>query len=87
MDNMQLTKKLQKVLLTNIPKLAGMDDLLLQDDTMLADDLQMDSFDIVTIQVALEDNFGFEFDPMEDDFDCIFSTMGELTAYLREKVS
>lgn len=86
MENMQFKLRLQEVMLSNIPKLSGRDALLLQDNTELAADLQMDSFDIVTIQVVLEDEFNFEFNPMEDDFESIFSTMGNLTAYLQGKV-
>ena len=45
----------------------------------------MDSFDIVTLQVVLEDNFGFEFNPLEDDFEEIFQTMGNLEQFVRSK--
>lgn len=80
-----MRKRLEKIMTENIPKLKGKEELMGLDVTRIADDLQMDSFDIVTLQVVLEDNFGFEFNPLEDDFEEIFQTMGNLEQFVRFK--
>ena len=80
-----MRKRLEKIMTENIPKLKGKEELMGLDVTRIADDLQMDSFDIVTLQVVLEDNFGFEFNPLEDDFEEIFQTMGNLEQFVRSK--
>ncbi len=80
-----MRKRLEKIMTENIPKLKGKEELMGLDVTRIADDLQMDSFDIVTLQVVLEDNFGFEFNPLEDDFEEIFQTMENLEQFVRSK--
>ena len=80
-----MRKRLEKIMTENIPKLKGKEELMRLDVTRIADDLQMDSFDIVTLQVVLEDNFGFVFNPLEDDFEEIFQTMGNLEQFVRSK--
>lgn len=51
-------------------------------ETDLRDDLEMDSMDLVILQVELEQEFQFNFDPIEDDFVKIFQTFGSLCHYL-----
>lgn len=82
MERSEMRKRLEKIMTENIPKLKGKEELMRLDVTRIADDLQMDSFDIVTLQVVLEDNFGFEFNPLEDDFEEIFQTMGNLEQFV-----
>ena len=64
LERSEMRKRLEKIMTENIPKLKGKEELMGLDVTRIADDLQMDSFDIVTLQVVLEDNFGFEFNPL-----------------------
>ncbi len=82
MNKIELRNRLEQVMMCNIPKLEGKEELLKQNHTKLADDLQMDSFDIVTLQVALEEMFLFEFNPLEDDFVGIFENMDSLEKFL-----
>lgn len=51
-------------------------------ETNLRDGLEMDSLTLVLLQVELEEEFRFIFDPIEDDFEQIFDTFGSLCAYL-----
>lgn len=73
---------MEQVMLEHIAKLEGKEELLRRNNTKLADDLQMDSFDIITLQVALEDMFEFKFNPLEDDFVEIFENIGNLEHFL-----
>ncbi len=52
----------------------------------LTDDLGMESLHIVTLQIELEDEFGIQFDPIEDDFFEIFCTVGSLYEAINRKV-
>ena len=51
----------------------------------LRDDLGMDSLTMVMLQVQIEEEFRFKFDPIEDDFERIFETFGSLYHYLESK--
>lgn len=44
-----------------------------------------DSISIIRLQVDIEDTFGFMFDPIEDDFDAIFSTIGSIVDCVTQK--
>lgn len=85
MNKAELRDRLEQVMMHNIAKLEGKEELLKRNDTKLADDLQMDSFDIVTLQVALEEMFEFEFNPLEDDFVGIFENIENLERFLWTK--
>lgn len=76
----------------DIRKLIG-DELDRQDDIMAIDeethlenDLGMDSLEMVSLQLAIEDAYGFEFNPAEDDFDDCFSTYGALCKCVLNKI-
>ena len=53
----------------------------------LIDDLGMESLQLVTLQVELEDEFDIEFDPLEDDFYEIFQTIGTVYQTVKSKLS
>lgn len=59
----------------------------LEESCSMERDLMMDSLDMVSLQLAIEDEFHFEFDPLNDDFEKCFATYGSLCAYVTEKLS
>ena len=67
------------------PELESVEDKLRMRDTKLDEDLQLDSFALITLQVEIEDRFNLQFNPLEDDFVEIFSTIGNLIDFIREK--
>ncbi|MBC8492861.1 MAG: acyl carrier protein [Chloroflexi bacterium] len=48
----------------------------------LVDDLGLESFALVTLQVSLEKRLGIRFDPLEADLTEVFDTVGSLARYL-----
>lgn len=80
-----VSKKLIEILIENFPQLEEYQERLQDTNCKLADDLQLDSFAIVTLQVAIEDNFDILFDPLEDDFVEIFCTIGHLVRFIAGK--
>lgn len=52
----------------------------------LTDDLDMESLQIVTLQIELEDEFNISFDPLEDDFFEIFRTIGSIYSTVKRKM-
>ena len=51
----------------------------------LRDELGMDSLAMVMLQVEIEEEFRFTFDPIEDDFERIFETFESLYNYLENR--
>lgn len=47
--------------------------------------LELDSLNMVMLQVEIEEEFRFTFDPIEDEFEKIFETFGNLCSYLEKK--
>lgn len=86
MKNEEILEKVINIIIENFPQLEEIQDLLWNQSTRLADDLQLDSFSIITLQVAIEDNFHIQFDPLEDDFVEIFCTMGQLVDFVDRKL-
>ena len=60
-------------------------DVLADRESMLMD-LGYDSISMIHLQVEIEDEFRFMFDPKEDDFEEIFSTVGKLCDYVVQRV-
>jgi len=48
----------------------------------LREDLQLDSLQMVTLSISLEDEFGLFFDPLDMDLVEIFATIGSLVDFL-----
>lgn len=86
MKNEETLEKVIDIMIANFPQLKEIQDLLWNRSTRLAEDLQLDSFSIITLQVAIEDNFHIRFDPLEDDFVEIFCTMGQLVDFVDRKL-
>lgn len=57
----------------------------LPDDCRLEYDLCIDSLEMASLQIAVEDAFHFEFDPMNDDFEKCFYSFGSLCQYITDK--
>lgn len=57
----------------------------IQRTSKLIDDLSFDSLALVNLQVGLEDQFDFMFDPISDDFDKIFDTVDSICNYIQKK--
>ncbi|MBR4318421.1 MAG: acyl carrier protein [Oscillospiraceae bacterium] len=77
-ETLEIIKKcVEKALEKNVPELHF--------EMSLSDDLEMESLQIVMLQVELEDAFGISFDPMEDDFFQIFSTVGGVYTAVKRK--
>ena len=55
-------------------------------ESRLQDDLLMESIHILMLQVALEETFYFQFDPMEDNFRQIFATVNSVCDYVSKHV-
>lgn len=51
----------------------------------LREDLFLDSLNLVTLVVSLEDTFGITFDPLQDDLVVIFTDSSSLAAYIFAK--
>lgn len=49
-------------------------------------DLGFDSVEMVNLQISLEDEFNFIFDPIEDDFEQIFDSVKSVCDYLKDIV-
>lgn len=58
----------------------------IQDNTLLQKDLGYDSISIIELQVEIEDEFGFLFDVVEDDFDKIFYSLENLCQYINNRL-
>lgn len=54
-------------------------------ETSLREDLEMDSLQIVLLQVELEDEFSISFDPIDDDFFLIFNSVGSIYETIKRK--
>lgn len=52
----------------------------------LQEDLNMESIQIVELQIELETAFSITFDPIEDDFFAIFQTIGTLYDAVAKKL-
>ena len=55
-------------------------------ESRLQEDLLLESIHILMLQVALEEVFYFQFDPMEDNFRQIFATVKSVSDYVSEHV-
>lgn len=53
----------------------------------LQEDLNMESLQLVLLQVELEIAFGFTFDPLEDDFRQIFHTAESVYDYVKARLN
>jgi acyl carrier protein len=51
-------------------------------DTRLREDLDLDSLHLVTLQVAVEDDFGVAFDPSDEQLADAFTSIGTLADYV-----
>lgn len=52
----------------------------------LIEDLKMESIHMITLQVELEDEFGIQFDPLEDDFFIIFQSVASVYEIIERKL-
>jgi acyl carrier protein len=59
-------------------------DQIFSPKTSLREDLGFDSLAIVRLQISLEDNFNFRFDPVNTDFISVFNSIENLTTFLME---
>lgn len=56
-------------------------------ESRLQEDLDMESLQLVLLQVELEAEFGFTFDPLDDDFRQIFQTVESVYDYVKAKTN
>lgn len=49
-------------------------------------ELGFDSVEMVNLQISLEDEFDFVFDPIEDDFEQIFYSVKSVCDYLKDVI-
>ena len=57
-------------------------DQIISPNNSLREDLGFDSLAIVKLQISLEDNFNFRFDPVNTDFISVFNSIDNLTTFL-----
>lgn len=55
-------------------------------ESKLQEDLGMESLQLVMLQVGLEEEFSYTFDPLEDNFREIFSTVESVCNYFMERI-
>lgn len=58
----------------------------LREEDKLVGDLQMDSINLVNVQVMLEDEFDIRFNPIEDNLTDVFETVHNLVNYIEKKI-
>lgn len=63
----------------------GRDRSRLGDEISFKRDLDMSSLDIAMLYPQIEDEFGIEFSPIDDDFGEIFDSIGSLWRYIEGK--
>ena len=63
----------------------GRDRSRLGDEITFKRDLDMSSLDIAMLYPRIEDEFGIEFSPLDDDFEEIFDSVGSLWRYIEGK--
>ena len=80
--NKEIEQKLLKLICENI----GCEIDRLRDKSILLEELGYDSITKIQLQVEIEDEFEFLFDPLEDDFDEIFSSVERLHQYVQRQV-
>lgn len=71
------------ILLELFPRLADMEPIL--PSHRLRDDLDLDSLDMVNLQIAIEDTFNISFDPIETDIAEAFESVESLANYLSSR--
>lgn len=74
---------LTSILLELFPRLADMEPIL--PSHRLRDDLDLDSLDMVNLQIAIEDTFNINFDPIETDIAEVFESVESLANYLSSR--
>lgn len=72
----------RRILVELIPSVNEADRIL--PEHKLREDLELDSLDMVKLQVAVEDSLCMRFDPIEMDLLYVFDTVGSLSAFLED---
>lgn len=78
-------EKLKDILLDLISQETCQSYTDLCDDCRLETDLWLDSLGLASLQIRIEDAFGFEFDPINDDFEECFYSFGSLCRYIADR--
>lgn len=76
---------LEKRVLKCLNKVLSIPVETLNPETNLRSGLELDSLNMVMLQVEIEEEFRFAFDPINDDFEKIFETFGNLCGYLESR--
>lgn len=82
-----MDKQIEEKVIKMICEIIGCEEKDIHDKGILLEDLGYDSITKIQLQVEIEDEFGFLFDPLEDDFDDIFSTVEKLCQYVVVRVN
>lgn len=80
-----MDKKIEQKLLELVCETIGCGMDKLNDRSVLLEDLGYDSITKIQLQVEIEDEFEFLFNPLQDDFDDIFSSLERLCQYVMEQ--
>lgn len=80
MNNTLIVEKIQQILRSNFSWITG--DVELTTETRFIEDLRLDSINLVTLQVAVEDEFNLRFDPGVVDLAVVFSSVGEMARFI-----
>lgn len=75
MENQEILEKLREILSVVKPQIDVKD---VTPDTLLANDLGIDSLSMMLMALAIEDKFGFRFDTVKP-----FITLGEVCDYIK----
>ena len=77
---MKSLEPLKHLLADIFPRLTQLDTI--KAEYRLRDDLEIDSLDMVTLQLAIEEKFDIRFDPIETNLADVFETVGSVAMFL-----
>lgn len=83
MDTITVRDQVIQILLENFERLSG--DIC--PEHRIIQDLGLDSIEMVTLQIAIEDRFDFRFDPNFVDLAEVFYTVGSLINFLESNLN
>ena len=72
-----MIEQLKEIMVNVMPDI---EDMEITDDTLLKDDLGLDSLALMMISIEIENAFGFRFEEFKP-----FKTVGEVCSYIKEK--
>ena len=82
MREQAMVEAIRRILVSLDPGLDCADGVL--PEHRLREDLELDSLDLVNLQLAIEEGLSMRFNPIEMDLTHVFETVGSLASFLEE---